>query len=128
MPTIVSVAKRQKTGLNKKVAYVQRVLTYSKIDFDTFLQHVSADSGLSEAVASVAVGAINKQIMQMLFNGHSFPIGNLFYLRYSFNCKEKNNAADLTARDIYRRRILARPAKNFSEDLKSVRKEIVVQN
>lgn len=128
MPGIVSVAKKQKVGINKNVAYVQRVLTYSKISFDDFLQHVSADSGLSEAVASVAVGAINKQIMQMLFNGHSFPIGNLFYLRYSFNCKEKSNIEDLTARDIYRRRILARPAKDFSEDLKSVRKEIVIED
>lgn len=127
MPAIVLNAKKQKIGFragNQRL-YVTRVVRYNTIDSETFLKHVAADSGLSEAVASVAIGAINKQIKQMLLNGHSFPIGNLFYLRYGFNCKAALTAEQCTARNIYNQRIICRPVKSFGTKLKSVQKSII---
>lgn len=126
MPAVILNSKKQRVRLTNKNMFVTRVVRYNTINSDTFLKHVAADSGLSEAVASVAIGAINKQIKQMLLNGHSFPIGNLFYLRYGFNCMAKQTLAEVTARDIHNQRIICRPTKNLTTKLREVRKTIIL--
>lgn len=126
MPAVILNSKKQNIGFKEQRLYVTRVVRYNTISSDVFLKHVAADSGLSEAVASVAIGAINKQIKQMLLNGHSFPIGNLFYLRYGFNCKAKQSLADVNARDIYNQRIICRPTKNMTTKLREVKKSIIL--
>lgn len=126
MPAVILNAQRQKVRLTNKQMYVTRVVRYNTISSEVFLKHVAADSGLSEAVASVAIGAITKQIKQMLLNGHSFPIGNLFYLRYGFNCKAKATPNDVTARDIYNQRIICRPTKNMTSKLREVHKSLIL--
>lgn len=126
MPAVILNSKKQNIAFKEKRMYVTRVVRYNTISSDVFLKHVAADSGLSEAVASVAIGAINKQIKQMLLNGHSFPIGNLFYLRYGFNCVATNTLADCTARNIYNQRIICRPTKNLTTKLREVRKSLIL--
>lgn len=126
MPAVILNSKKQNIAFKEQRLYVTRVVRYNTISSDVFLKHVAADSGLSEAVASVAIGAINKQIKQMLLNGHSFPIGNLFYLRYGFNCKAKQSLADVNARDIYNQRIICRPTKNMTTKLREVKKSIIL--
>lgn len=126
MPAVILNSKRQRIAYMGQRKYVTRVVRYNTINSETFLKHVAADSGLSEAVASVAIGAITKQIKQMLLNGHSFPIGNLFYLRYGFNCKSKEDASDLSARDIYNQHIICRPTKSMTTKLKEVNKSIIL--
>ena len=126
MPAVILNCKKQKTQLTVDERFVTRVVRYNTISSDVFLKHVAADSGLSEAVASVAIGAINKQIKQMLLNGHSFPIGNLFYLRYGFNCRANTTLNGVTARDIYNQRIICRPTKNMTTKLREVRKTLIL--
>lgn len=127
MPAVILNSKKQKVNVaGSRSMFVTRVVRYNTINSDTFLKHVAADSGLSEAVASVAIGAINKQIKQMLLNGHSFPIGNLFYLRYGFNCKADVSLAAVSARDIYNQRIICRPTKNLTTKLREVRKTLIL--
>lgn len=126
MPAIVLNSKKQLVKVQNKQMYVTRVLRYSTIPYDSFIKHVAADSGLSEAVATTAVGAITKQVKQMLLNGHSFPMGNLFYLRYGFKCKSAATAKECTAKKIYQQHIVCRPVKDFDVKLKEVQKSITI--
>lgn len=126
MPAILLNSKRQQVSFKGQRMYVTRVVRYNTINSETFLKHVAADSGLSEAVASVAIGAITKQIKQMLLNGHSFPIGNLFYLRYGFNSKSNTDPTKVTARSIYNQHIICRPTKSMTTKLKEVNKSLIL--
>lgn len=126
MPAVILNSKKQNVAIKEKRMFVTRVVRYNTVSSDVFLKHVAADSGLSEAVASVAIGAINKQIKQMLLNGHSFPIGNLFYLRYGFNCLASGTLGEVSARKIYNQRIICRPTKNMTTKLREVKKSVIL--
>lgn len=123
---VILNARRQRVEVTGDDRYVTRVIRYSTIPYDTFIKHVASDSGLSEAVASVAVGAITKQVKQMLLNGHSFPMGKLFYLRYGFKCKAADSEKECTAKNIYQQHIVCRPVKDFDIKLKEVQKVLNV--
>ena len=81
MGTIVNRVKKQMNGLTKKQAYVTRNVKYNTLAWDDLLDHTSADSGISRAQMTGAMDAFLKQVKQMLLNGHTLEVGDLFFLR-----------------------------------------------
>jgi len=126
MSLITLAARKQKTGLQKKIAYVTRAVRYSTISKDDLAQFASADSGISRAQLLASFEALQQEIEQMLLNGHSIQLGDMGTLRFSISCKTVENREDLSTDLVRARRILFQPSPRLKQEIKNVRFETVV--
>ena len=126
MPKILNAVRKQKIGFNKKVAYVTRAVRYNTIPYDDLVEMTASDSGISDAVVRSSLSAIFKQIKQMLLNGHTLKIGNLFYLRLGGSWKSVEDAEDISTDLCRRLAIKLIPTSALKTDLKNVVFETVI--
>ena len=126
MPKILNAVRKQKVGFNKKVAYVTRAVRYNTIPYDDLVEMTASDSGISDAVVRSSLSAIFKQIKQMLLNGHTLKIGNLFYLRLGGSWKAVDDAEDISTDLCRRLAIKLIPTSALKTDLKNVEFETVI--
>ena len=126
MGQIIFNAKKQKIGYNKKIAYVTRAIRYNTIPYDDLVEMTASDSGISDAVVRSSLSAIFKQIKQMLLNGHTLKIGNLFYLRLGGSWKSVEDKEDLSTDLCRRLAIKLIPTSYLKTDLKNVNFETVI--
>ncbi|MBQ9640472.1 MAG: hypothetical protein IJV06_02800 [Bacteroidaceae bacterium] len=126
MGNLVSRAKRQFIKVANRQGYVQRAVRYTTIDHEQFLEHAAADTGISEAVLSGVARAICHQLKQMLLNGHSVEFPGVGYFRFGINAKAVENAEDVSADLVKRRKILFVLNADMQERLRRVSVESFV--
>ena len=126
MATIVNRVRKQMNGLTKKLAYVTRNVKYNTMEWDDVLDHASADSGISRAQLAGAMDAFLKQVKQMLLNGHTLEMGDLFFLRLGSSAKSVENKEDVSADLIKRMRILVLPSTELKQQIQRIKYETVI--
>ena len=102
-----------------KDMWFTKSITYTKIGFDTLVQHVSADSGMSEAACEGAIRSIMKQVEEMVLNGHTICIKEFGTLKVSFNAKAPLDREEAGAKQVYRRRLLYFPSERIKEEVEN---------
>lgn len=120
MKTIKVRTTLQRVACADKDMYVSRPVTYSKIDTDELIEHASTDAGVSKANVAAVFYAIIQQVEELLLNGHSIQLGQLGTLRFSMNCKASDNAEDVGADKVMRRKILLYPSAKLKQSLERV--------
>ena len=128
MGHIIFNAQKQKIGLNKKVAYVIKPFRYSTLSDEDVAQMASDDSGITVSQIEQCLAALEKQIRQLVLNGHSIMLGPLGSLRFSESAKSVEDKEDYSVDLIKRRRILFKPSKKLMQEIRKVKKTIVVES
>jgi predicted histone-like DNA-binding protein len=126
MGHIIFNAQKQKIGFNKKVAYVIKPFRYSTLSDEDVAQMASDDSGITVSQIEQCLAALEKQIRQLVLNGHSIMLGPLGSLRFSESAKSVEDKEDYSVDLIKRRRILFKPSKKLMQEIRKVKKTIVV--
>ncbi len=126
MGTILNRARKQKNGLTKKLTYVTRNVKYNTLEWDEVLDHAAADSGISRAQLMGAMDAYLKQTEQMLLNGHTLEVGDMFFLRIGSTAKSVEDKEDVSTDLIRRLRILVLPSAGLKQDIQRIKYETVV--
>lgn len=121
MGKIMIKANLQKVGFLKKDAYVSRAVRFSKIDTGELIRHASSDSGISEAMVAAAFYAIEKQVNELLLNGHSIELGNVGTLRFGVKCKIAATADAVGVENVKVRKILFTPSTSLKASIKAVK-------
>lgn len=127
MGHIIFNAQKQKIGFNKKVAYVIKPFRYSTLSDEDVAQMASDDSGITVSQIEQCLAALEKQIRQLVLNGHSIMLGPLGSLRFSESAKSVVDKKDYSVDLIKRRRILFKPSKKLMQEIRKVKKTIVVE-
>ena len=127
MGHIIFNAQKQKIGFNKKVAYVVKPFRYSTLSDEDVAQMASDDSGITVSQIEQCLAALEKQIRQLVLNGHSIMLGPLGSLRFSESAKSVEDKEDYSVDLIKRRRILFKPSKKLMQEIRKVKKTIVVE-
>ena len=127
MGHIIFNAQKQKIGFNKKVAYVIKPFRYSTLSDEDVAQMASDDSGITVSQIEQCLAALEKQIRQLVLNGHSIMLGPLGSLRFSESAKSVEDKEDYSVDLIRRRRILFKPSKKLMQEIRKVKKTIVVE-
>ena len=102
-----------------KDMWFTKSITYTKIGFDTLVQHVSADSGMSEAACEGAIRSIMKQVEEMVLNGHTIYIKQLGTLKMGISAKAPLDREEAGAKQVYRRRLLYFPSERIKEEVEN---------
>lgn len=109
----IKVKKRQQRIAYKgeEKYYVTSSVTYSKISTEELIELASENSGIAKAQMSAAFYAIEQQIRQFLFNGHSIEFSSLgsFYLGTNSHATLEEDKAGADA--IYRIAVKFRQSK-----------------
>lgn len=109
----IKVKKRQQRIAYKGTQkyYVTSSVTYSKIPTEELIELASENSGIAKAQMSAAFYAIQQQIRQFLFNGHSIELSSLgcFYLGTNSHATTEEEKAG--ADSIYRIAVKFRQSK-----------------
>ena len=71
--------------------------------------------------------ALEKQVEQLVCNGHSVELGPLGTLRFGIRCKAVENPEDVSVDLIRRRRLLLTPSVELKEAMRKVNVEIVTE-
>lgn len=80
-------AKSQKIGFTKTPdgeytnRFVTRAIKYSTLTLDEIVKNIADSIGVSQAITRASVNAILKQMQQLLLNGHSIQLGDLFTVK-----------------------------------------------
>jgi len=101
-------SSKQKVAVLKKEGYVSRVKTYSTISGDEFIELAALNSGINESQLSAAMAAIKQQFQNYLVRGFAVTIPGVGIFRIGVNAKMVENAEDVSAKQIYRRKVLFR--------------------
>ena len=122
-------AAKQKVGVNKKIAYVARVVRYSTISGKEVAEHASADTGVNLGTIRATGYALAHQIKQMLMNGHAVEFPGLGFFYLALSAKVTENAEDVSADLIRRKRIRFRLKDELQTELqRRVKVDIVVDD
>ena len=116
---MVSSSKQRVAVLNKE-GYVSRVKTYSTISGDEFIELAALNSGINESQLSAAMAAIKQQFQNFLVRGFAVTIPGVGIFRIGVNAKMVENAEDVSAKQIYRRKVLFRACTKIKNLLNDV--------
>lgn len=61
--------------------FVTHAVKYSTLSLDDIVKNIADSIGVSQAITRASVNAILKQMQQLLLNGHSIQLGDLFTIR-----------------------------------------------
>jgi len=127
MPKTINVKarKQDKVGALHEQAYVSRAIRYSTIGKKTVVNMASADTGVSKAVLTGFYNALEKQVEQMVCNGHTIYWPGIGYLRLAINAKAVAAKENISANLIRRVKLQLRPSDELRDELKSVNFEVV---
>lgn len=110
MARIRLTARRQNINVTGRAGYVTRVQNYSRVATDEFAAHVAQDVHMPQGTVMACIGAIVRQIEEMLLNGHSISIEGVGKFRMSWNNKTTASLEQIVANNPHKRRILYRPS------------------
>lgn len=112
----INIKKRkQRIAYKNADYYVTRNITYSKISTEDVINYASENSGIPKAQMSSAYYALEQQILQFLFNGHSLELSSLgsFYLATNAHISDTEDGAGADA--VYRTTVQFRQSKKLRE-------------
>ena len=127
MGHIIFTARKQRIGYAHKNSYVIKPFRYSTLSDEDVAQMASDDSGITVSQIEQCLAALEKQIRQLVLNGHSIMLGPLGSLRFSESAKSVEDKEDYSVDLIKRRRILFKPSKKLMQEIRKVKKTIVVE-
>ena len=108
MSTVKVASSKQKVAVLNKEGYVSRVKTYSTLSGDEFIELAAKNSGVNESQLSAAMATIKQQFENFLVRGFAVTIPGVGIFRIGVNSKMVDKAEDVSAKQIYRRKILFR--------------------
>lgn len=97
----VSTCTTRVAFLNKEKV-LTKVERHPNIEWNELIEYASTNSGISKAMMSAAVYALENEIKQWIFNGHGIQLGNLGNLYISTAAKAKDSEEDAGAEAVYR--------------------------
>jgi len=81
----------QNIAMKKKEAYVTRAIRYSTIKKSALAEMMATDTGLPKGVVLAVWAAVEKQMVQMVMNGHGINIDGLGIFAPDINAKAVEN-------------------------------------
>ena len=108
MSTVKVASSKQKVAVLNKEGYVSRVKTYSTISGDEFISLAALNSGINESQLAAAMAAVKQQFQNFLVRGHAVTIPGVGIFRLGVNAKMVDKEEDVSAKQIYRRKIIFR--------------------
>ena len=112
MSTVKVASSKQKVAVLNKEGYVSRVKTYSTLTGDAFIELAALNSGINESQLSAAMAAIKQQFQNFLVRGYAVTIPGVGIFRLGVNAKMVDKEEDVSAKQIYRRKIIFRANTN----------------
>ena len=106
MSTVKVASSKQKVAVLNKEGYVSRVKTYSTLTGDEFIELAALNSGINESQLSAAMAAIKQQFQNFLVRGYAVTIPGVGIFRLGVNAKMVDKEEDVSAKQIYRRKII----------------------
>lgn len=106
-------ASKQNIVVTGREGYVTRVQNYSRVKTEEFATHVAQDVHMPYGTVMASIGAIVRQIEEMLLNGHAISVAGVGNFRMSWNNKSTASLEAIKANSPYQRRILYSPAKGL---------------
>lgn len=82
----------QKLAMKNKNMYVTRAIRYSTIKKAALAEMMATDTGLPKGVILAVWAAVEKQMVQMVMNGHGINLEGLGIFAPDINAKAVNNA------------------------------------
>ena len=105
----------QRIAVKDKSAFVTRVITYSRISSDELIDSAARNNAIPKGHVGASCDAIMNEFQNYLLNGHSVEIPYLGTFRLSVCCKSVDKAEDVSASNIYRKKVLFIPSSNFKK-------------
>lgn len=119
--------KPYKNNNEKSSAYgkwFMRVHFYSKVAFNILSEHIQKDSKVERAEVTTANSAVNKQVAELLCNGHPIRIPHLGILKLGVNSNGTETVSEFNAgTDIKGIHIVLVPDKEIKNELKNLQFE-----
>lgn len=88
--------KLQNIAMKKKEMYVTRAVRYSTISKKALAEMMATDTGLPRGIVLAVWAAIEKQMIQMVMNGHGINLENLGIFAPDINARAVENAPQPT--------------------------------
>ncbi len=103
----------QRMAIKDKMMYITRVVTFSRISAEALIDSASRNSSITKGHISASCDAIMNEFQNYLLNGHSVEIPYLGTFRLSVSCKSADKADEVSADNVYRRKIVFTPSVSF---------------
>lgn len=114
------VVKQNVTVHDRKDMYVAHPVYATKISTEELIHLAANDNQLSEATVAAAIYAFQKEMMQMLLNGHPIQFGVLGTFRLSASTKASEDNSRFSPDWVTRKRIIYTPSKDIKDKLDGV--------
>lgn len=111
------VVKQKVTVNDKKDMYVAHPVYANKITTEELIKMAAHDNQLSEATMAGAIYAFQKEMMQMLLNGHPIQFGVLGTFRLSASTKASEDNSRFSPDWVTRKRIIYTPSKEMKSEI-----------
>ncbi|MCM1312441.1 MAG: HU family DNA-binding protein [Bacteroides sp.] len=103
----------QRMAIKDKMMYITRVVTFSRISATALIDSASRNSSITKGHISASCDAIMNEFQNYLLNGHSVEIPYLGTFRLGVSCKSADKAEDVSANNVYRKKIIFTPSVSF---------------
>ena len=104
--------------------WFMRMLTYSTYDINEVSSHIASDSKLERTTVATTNSAVNRQIVELLCNGHPIRIPHLGMLKLGVRSKGTETVSDYNAgSDIQDVHLLLVPDKEIKAELRNLKFE-----
>lgn len=114
------VVKQKVTVNDKKEMYVAHPVYASKITTKDLIKLAATDNQMSEATMAAAIYAFQKEMVQMLMNGHPIQFGELGTFRLSASTKASEDNDKFSADWITRKRVIYTPSKEIKNEIDKI--------
>lgn len=111
------VVKQRVTVNDKKEMYVAHPVYGNKITTEELIKMAANDNQVSEASMAAAIYAFQKEMIQLLLNGHPIQFGVLGTFRLSASTKASENNSKFSADCITRKRVIYTPSKEMKNEI-----------
>lgn len=113
-------ARLQRIAAVKREMYVIRPVRSSNIGQDELADMAARDSGLRREQIIAVIASFEKQVTQLVCNGHHVQMGLLGNLAFTVNAKATHTAAEMDLAKIYRRNLRYIPSRQLRDAWKGV--------
>lgn len=113
-------ARLQNIAAKKREAYVIRPVRSSNIGKEELADMAARDSGLRREQIIAVIGSFEKQVTQLVCNGHHVQMGLLGNLGFTVNAKATDAADEAGVKQVYRRNLRYIPSRQLRDAWKAV--------
>lgn len=113
-------ARLQNIAAKKREMYVIRPVRSSNIGKDELADMAARDSGLRREQIIAVIGSFEKQVTQLVCNGHHVQMGLLGNLAFTINAKATDTLAEAGVELVYRRNLRYIPSRQLRDAWKGV--------